>query len=85
MLDGEPAYRVLAANDTPALKPVEGIVASHDGYLYLVLGGVTAGHECHRQIEEIIKGWKWEKVVAPSEHLDFWPRPVAALGGARLC
>jgi hypothetical protein len=84
VLDGEPAFRVLAANTTPALKPVEGIVASHNGFLYMVLGGVTAGHECHRQIEEIAKGWKWEELVAPSEHLDFWPQPLAALDGHAL-
>jgi hypothetical protein len=81
MLDGEPGFRVLAANDSPALKPVEGIVAGHNGYVYMVLGGVSAGHECHRQIEEITKGWKWEKMVSPSEHLDFWPQPKLALGG----
>ena len=68
-LDGEPAFRVVAANDTPTLKPVEGIVAFHNGYVYMVLGGVTAEHQCHRQIEEICKGWKWMKLVAPLQSI----------------
>jgi hypothetical protein len=83
-LDGEPAFRVLAANDTSALKPVEGIVAIHNGYLYMVLGGVTAGHECHRQIQELATGWKWLEVIKPSAHLVFWPQPNSVLGGRVL-
>jgi hypothetical protein len=81
VLDGEPAFKVVATNKTPALNPVLGIVAMHGGYLYLIMGGVRAGGECQKEVEELINGWRWQNLVRPSEHLGFLPQPVAALGG----
>jgi hypothetical protein len=79
-LDGVRAFQVVAKNETRTLKPVVGIVAMHEGFVYLVMGGVTSGHECQSLVDEIVRAWKWETIVAPSDHLDCWPQPISALG-----
>src|SRR6185437_10609952 len=58
-LDGETACLVQAKPTKPALQPVEGLVAMHDGNLYLVTGGVTPGHSCDAEFEAIRQSWKW--------------------------
>jgi hypothetical protein len=69
-LDGEVAWRV-TADPKVDLQPVEALVAVHDSRLYLIEGGVTAGHTCHDQIETICNGWKWIPLDSPVKHLEF--------------
>ncbi|HZL35156.1 MAG TPA: hypothetical protein VFC78_07595 [Tepidisphaeraceae bacterium] len=76
-LDGKPAWRV--ESPTPAksgLQPVEGIIAMREGYVYMIMGGVTPGHSCHDAIESIRKSWKWTPIETPVKHLEFRDKPM---------
>ncbi len=74
-LDGEMAWRILAEPHV-SLQPVEGLLTIHEGRLYLIEGGVTAGHSCHDQIESIRQSWKWIPIDPPIKHLEFRDQPV---------
>jgi hypothetical protein len=80
-LAGEPAWRITAPPG-PGLRPVEGIVAYHDGHLYLIMGGNTPGHSCHDELEAIRKSWKWIPLESCAKHVDFRAEPLAAFDGA---
>jgi hypothetical protein len=73
-LDGETAWRILA-DPKSDLQLVEALVAIHEGRLYIIKGGVTAGHTCHDQIEFIRQNWKWIPLDPPTSHLDFRDKP----------
>ncbi len=81
-LGGTPALRVVARNDGRTLRPVEGLVAIHDGLLYLVMGGATAGHSVADELEAIRASWSWMPIQPPFEHLEFRDRPLSLAGGA---
>jgi hypothetical protein len=74
-LDGEVAWRILA-EPKAGLQPVEGLLTIHDGRLYLIEGGVTAGHSCHGPVEFIRQSWKWIPLDPPIKHLEFRDQPV---------
>jgi hypothetical protein len=74
-LDGEPAYRILVTKRGADLQPVEGIIAFHDGYLYLIMGGVAGDHVCHEAVEQVRKSWKWSGFESPAKHLEFRKEP----------
>jgi hypothetical protein len=80
VLDGEVAWRIVAEPKVD-LQPVEGLVSLHDGRLYLIEGGVTAGHSCHDEIEIIRKGWKWIPLDPPVKHLEFRDQPALLFNG----
>jgi hypothetical protein len=80
LLDGETAFRVDAVNTTKTLTPVEVILAIHNGFLYMILGSAVSGNPASDQIDQIVKGWKWEKIVAPPEHLDALTEPQMVFG-----
>jgi hypothetical protein len=79
-LDGEVARRIVA-QPRANLQPVEGLVSIHDGRLYLIEGGVTAGHSCHDEIEMIRRGWKWAPLDPPVKHLEFRKQPAVLFNG----
>jgi hypothetical protein len=80
-LGGTRALRVVAKNDGRALRPVEGLVAIHDGLLYLVMGGVTAGHSIADELEAIRASWTWMPIEEPYKHLEFRDEPLSLPGG----
>jgi hypothetical protein len=83
-LDGESAFKITAPAKGTGLSPVEAIVTMHQGYLYLVMGGVTPGMSCRSQIDQIAKAWRWVEIVDASKHLDLMPEPLAAFDGSIL-
>jgi len=80
-LDGEKAWRVRSEQQGAALHPVEAVVAMHDGYVYMIMGGVTGANSCGAQVERLRGSWKWIKLEPPSKHLVFRKQPLTALGG----
>jgi hypothetical protein len=58
-LAGVPARRVRGKNPTPEMRPVEAVIAIRRGQIYLIMGGVTAGHSCSAEVEGIRRSWKW--------------------------
>jgi hypothetical protein len=70
LLDGVEAFRIEAPGKAGQLSPVLGIVAMHRGYIYMIFGVVTGKQECKAEIDEIIKGWKWQEFVDASHHLE---------------
>jgi hypothetical protein len=80
-LGGERALRVVAKNEGPNLRPVEGLVVMHDGLLYLVMGGVTAGHSVADEMEAIRASWSWMPFEPLYKHLEFRDRPLLLPGG----
>ncbi len=81
-LGGTPALRVIAESDGRALRPVEGVAAIHDGLLYLVMGGVTAGHSVKDEVEAIRASWTWTSIEPTDKHLEFRTGPLSLSGGA---
>jgi hypothetical protein len=83
LLDGETAWRV-QVDDKPVqqtVHPVEALVATHNGYIYLVMGGVAGDQTCAAEIERIRSSWTWLPIEAPSTHLELRAEPVAPFGG----
>jgi hypothetical protein len=80
-LGGTRALRVIAKNDGRSLRPVEGLVAIRDGLLYLVMGGVTAGHSVEDELEAIRASWTWIPIEPPYKHLEFRDEPLLLPGG----
>ena len=60
------AFKILAVNSTTSLKPIEGIVSSHQGFTYLIMGGAVVGFKVADPLDQMTKGWKWEALVALS-------------------
>jgi hypothetical protein len=81
-LGGTRALRITANTDGRTLRPVEGVAAIHDGLLYLLMGGVTAGHSVAEELEAIRASWSWIPIEPPFNHLNFRDKPLSLLGGA---
>jgi hypothetical protein len=81
-LGGTRALRIIAGSDGRTLRPVEGLATIHDGLLYLVMGGVTAGHSVEEVVEAIRASWTWMPIEPTDKHLDFRARPLPLSGGA---
>jgi len=81
-LGGTRALRVVAKNDGRTLRPVEGLATIHDGFVYLVIGGVTAGHSVADELEAIRASWTWMPIEPPHKHLEFRETPLSLFGGA---
>ena len=81
-LGGTRALRVVAKNDARTLRPVEGLVTIHDGLLYLVMGGATAGHSVADELEAIRASWSWIAIEPPFAHLELRDQPLSLAGGA---
>jgi hypothetical protein len=58
-LDGVPALRVEAANESLQARPVEAVVALRGGAVYLIVGAAAADRTCWRQVEAIRRTWNW--------------------------
>lgn len=76
-MGGTRALRIVAKNNGPALRPVEALVAIHDGRLYLVMGGVTAGHSVKDELESIRASWTWTQIEPPFRHLELRTEPFS--------
>jgi len=81
-LGGVRALRVVAKSDGRTLRPVECLATIHDGCLYLVMGGVTAGHSVADEMEAIRASWTWMPIEPPYKHLEFRDEPLSLSGGA---
>ena len=81
-LGGTRALRVIAKNESQSLRPVEGLATIHDGRLYLIMGGVTAGHSVKDELESIRASWAWTQIEPPSNHLKFRDKPLSLANGA---
>jgi hypothetical protein len=80
-LGGTRALRIRARNESPSLRPVEGLAAIHDGRLYLVMGGVIAGHSVTDELESIRASWIWVPIEPPFKHLEFRRQPLSLAKG----
>ncbi len=80
-LGGTRALRIVAHSDGEALRPVEGLATIHDGLLYLVMGGVTAGHSVADELEAIRTSWTWIPIEPPYKHLEFRQEPLSLFDG----
>jgi hypothetical protein len=80
-LSGTRALRIVAKNNGRTLRPVEGLATIHDGLLYLVMGGVTAGNFVADELEAIRASWTWMPIEPPAKHLEFRAKPLSLLGG----
>jgi hypothetical protein len=76
------ALRIIAKNDGRSLRPVEGLATIHDGRLYLIMGGVTAGHSVKDELESIRVSWTWTQLEPPFKHLEFRDEPLSLANGA---
>jgi hypothetical protein len=74
-LGGTRALRIIATNDSQALRPVEAFAAIHDGLLYLIMGGVIAEHSVKDELESIRASWTWTPIEPPFKHLEFRDKP----------
>jgi hypothetical protein len=83
-LGGERAVMIQSNAHGTGLQPNEGLMAVHEGRLYIITGGVKPGFSCHDAIEEIRASWKWTKMEAPARHLEFCDKPLAALDGKTM-
>ena len=81
-LGGTRAMRIAATSDGPMLHPVEALATVHDGLLYLVMGGVTAGHSVAEELEVIRASWTWMPIEPIDKHLEFRGEPLSLGGGA---
>ena len=81
-LGGTRTLRVVAKNDGRTLRPVEGLAATHDGLLYLVMGGAVAGHSVKDELEAIRASWDWTPIEPPYKHLAFRAKPFSLAAGA---
>ncbi len=84
-LCGTPAWHVSCPPPTGAAeRPVDAVVSVHDGLLYLIMGGTTAGHSCADAVERIRASWQWQPIERPADHLTFADQPLPAFKGAAL-
>ncbi len=84
-LGGTPAWHVSVPPPTgTALRPGTAVVGLHDGLLYLILGGATAGHPCADVVERVRASWQWQPIERPAAHLSFADQPLPAFKGAAL-
>ena len=81
-LGGTRALRIIATNDSQALRPVEAVATIHDGRLYLIMGGAIAGHSVKDELESIRASWTWSPIEQPFKHLAFRDKPLSLAGGA---
>ncbi len=81
-MGGTRALRIVAKNGGPSLRPVEALAAMHEGRLYLVMGGVTAGHSVKEELESIRASWTWTQIEPPFRHLELRDKPFSLAQGA---
>jgi hypothetical protein len=58
-LDGVLALRIRGENATSQVQPIEGVVAIHEGSVYMIMGGAVAGRSVADEVEEVRKHWRW--------------------------
>jgi hypothetical protein len=83
-IDGETAWRIEAHPPQSDLQPVEGLVISHAGHLFLIMGGITPGSSCHDQLEFVRRSWKWIPIDSPTKHLEIQTEHLNAINGKIL-
>jgi len=81
-MGGTHALRITARNPGKALRPVEALATIHDGLLYLIMGGVKAGHTVRDELESIRASWTWKPIEPPSRDLTLGDKPLPFGGGA---
>ena len=81
-MGGTRALRIIAKNDSQSLRPVEGLATIHEGRLYLIMGGVTAGHSVKAEVESIRASWTWTQIEPPFKHLKFRDKAFSLGDGA---
>ena len=79
-LDGERAIRIRAEHKGWGIKIVEGVVAMHNGRLFVIAGGVMSGQECRKEVEAIRASWKWMACRHPSEFANDLPSQMPLKG-----
>ncbi len=60
-VDGETAFRVTIPPDKRTVRPIDAVVMSKDGQLFMIIGGAMETGDVNAAIDDIVASWKWKK------------------------